>query len=131
VLFRSSEGSREFFDKDYAWWAFNFVSNWADLKYSYMIEDIKKVQKEFEDQFFENQPAIDKTALELYNKDPELAKQFLTTYSNTMATTVVDRWWKLADELVFKYYDGYVDGKSVGYPTWWLEEVGFGDTVGK
>jgi len=126
-----SEGSREFFDKDYAWWAFNFVSNWADLKYCYMIEDIKKVQKEFEDQFFANQPAIEKTALGLYNEDPELAIQFLTTYSNTVATTVVDRWWKLADELVFKYYDGYVGGKSVGYPTWWLEEVGFGDTVTK
>ncbi len=55
-----SEGSREFFDKNYAWWAFNFVSNWADLKYSYMIEDIKKVQKEFEDQFFANQPAVEK-----------------------------------------------------------------------
>ena len=41
-----SAGSRLIFDKDFAWWAFNFVSNWADLKYSYMIEDIKAAQTE-------------------------------------------------------------------------------------
>ena len=31
---------------DSAWWVFNFVSNYADLKYSYMIEDIQAVQAE-------------------------------------------------------------------------------------
>jgi len=38
-------------------------------------------------------------------------------------------WWELGDKLVAKYDDGYVDASDqVGYPTWWMEEVGFGET---
>lgn len=121
-----STGRRDIFDRDSAWWAFNFVSNWADLKFSYMIEDIKAVQNELEGDFFAMQPAIERAALEMYRRDPSLAIKFLTDYSNSCANRAVDTWWKLADELIAKYDDGYVDGKSVGYPTWWLEEVGFG-----
>ncbi|HMA60027.1 MAG TPA: C69 family dipeptidase [Halanaerobiales bacterium] len=124
-------GARDKFDES-AWWAFNFVSNWADLKYDYMIEDIRKEQDKFEKEFLAMQPTIDKAAEELYNKDPELARQFLTDYTNSNLVKVEDRWWELAEELVYKYHDGYVntedDVKSVGYPTWWLEEVNFGDT---
>ena len=125
-----STGSRLIFDKDFAWWAFNFVSNWADLKYSYMIEDIKAAQKEVEGDFFAMQSAVEMAALDLYKKDPSLAVKYLTNYSNDAANRAVNRWWKLADELVAKYDDGYVNAlDSVGYPTWWLEEVGFGDTT--
>ena len=47
---------------------------------------------------------------------------------------VQNAWWQLGWKLVGKYQDGYVmspEGKqkSVGYPTWWLESVGFGDTM--
>jgi dipeptidase len=123
-------GSRLIFDKNFAWWAFNFVSNWADLKYSYMIEDIKAAQKEVEGDFFAMQSAVEMAALDLYKKDPALAVKYLTNYSNDAANRAVNRWWKLADELVAKYDDGYVNAlDSVGYPTWWLEEVGFGDTT--
>jgi dipeptidase len=122
-------GSRFFFDRSSAWWAFNFVSNWADLKFSYVIEDIKAEQEKFESKFFANQPTIEKAALVLYEDNPELAIDFLNTYCNTMINRVVDRWWEFADELIFKYNDGYVGGSSVGYPTWWLEEVGYGDTT--
>ncbi len=123
-----ASGSRSFYDKESAWWAFDFVSNFADLKFSYMIEDIKTVQQELEGQFFAMQPAIEAVALELYEKDPEAAKQFLTTYSNSQATFALERWRKLADELIYKYNDGYINGKAVGYPTEWLKEVGFGET---
>jgi hypothetical protein len=56
--------------------------------------------------------------------------KYLTNYSNDCANRAVDRWWKLADELVAKYDGGYVNAlDSVGYPTWWLEEVDFGGTM--
>jgi len=124
-----SSGRRDVFDKDSAWWAFNFVSNWADLKFSYMIEDIKAAQNELEGDFFAMQPAVEMAAVELYKKDSALAVKYLTNYSNDCANRAVDKWWKLADELIGKYDDGYVDGSSVGYPTWWLEEVDFGSTT--
>lgn len=125
-------GSYDVFSRESAWWAFNFVSNWADLKFSYMIEDIKAVRDPLEAEFFAVQPSIEKTALELYQKDPGLARTFLTTYSNSCATRVVDAYWKLASQLVGRYSDGYVYGDyeykvdTVGYPDEWLKAVDFG-----
>jgi len=86
------------------------------------------VQKALEDEFFTLQPAIEKTALELYKKDPELAVKFLTEYSVMKGNKVLDRWVKLWEELVTKYNDGYVKGKkgwpeAVGYPEEWLRRV--------
>lgn len=128
-------GSYDVFSRESAWWAFNFVSNWADLKYSYMIEDIKAVRDPLEEEFFAVQPTIEKTALDLYEQDPDLARRFLTTYSNSCATRVVDAYWKLASQLVGRYADGYVYGddeykvESVGYPQEWMDAVGFGKST--
>jgi len=128
-------GSYDVFSRESAWWAFNFVSNWADLKYSYMIEDIKAVRDPLEEEFFAVQTAIEKTALNLYEQDPDLARRFLTTYSNSCATRVVDAYWKLASQLVGRYADGYVYGDdtykrdSVGYPQEWMDAVDFGKST--
>ena len=45
-------GSTEKFDRNVAWWAFNFVANWASIKFSYMKEDILAKQKEIEGKEF-------------------------------------------------------------------------------
>jgi len=97
-----------------------------------MIEDIKAAQNELEGDFFAMQPAIEQAALEMYKTDPTLAVKFLTDYSNSCANKTVDTWWELADKLIVKYNDGYVNiypevsRKSPGYPEWWLKEVGYG-----
>ncbi|MCR4424867.1 MAG: C69 family dipeptidase [Firmicutes bacterium] len=128
-------GSYDVFSRESAWWAFNFVSNWADLKYSYMIEDIKAVRDPLEAEFFAMQPVIEQTAIALYKQNPDLARTFLTTYTNSVANRVVDAYWKLASQLVGRYADGYVYGddewkyQTVGYPEWWLKEVGFGEST--
>ncbi len=128
-------GSYDVFSRESAWWAFNFVSNWADLKYSYMIEDIKAVRDPLEEEFFAVQPTVEKTALELHEQDAELARRFLTTYSNSCATRVVDAYWKLASQLVGRYADGYIYGddeykvESVGYPQEWMDAVDFGKST--
>jgi len=125
-------GGRDKFERESAFWAFNFVSNWAELKFSHMIEDIKKAYTTFEDGLFNLQPVIEKRAQDLYNEKPELAREYLTDYSNTMAQRVVDEWWKLGDYLIAKYSDGYINlprtGQTVGYPEEWLEAVGYGET---
>ncbi len=128
-------GAYDVFSRESAWWAFNFVSNWADLKYSYMIEDIKAVRDPFEAEFFALQPVIEKSAIELYKQNPALAQSFLTTYTNSCATRVVAAYWKLASQLVGRYADGYVYGDdtykldSVGYPDWWMKAVDFGKST--
>lgn len=128
----SRGGEYDIFSRESAWWAFNFVSNWADLKFSYMIEDIKAVRDPIEAEFFTMQPFIEDTALALYEQDPDLARSFLTTYTNASANRVVDAYWDLANQLVGRYADGYVyndetnRSSSVGYPQEWLDNVGFG-----
>jgi len=129
-------GAYDVFSRESAWWAFNFVSNFADLKFSYMIEDIKAVRDPFEAEFFAVQPTIEKTAIELYKQDPILAQQFLTTYTNSCAIRVTDAYWKLASQLVGRYSDGYVYGDdtykrdTVGYPDEeWRKAVDFGKST--
>ncbi len=131
----SRGGAYDVFSRESAWWAFNFVSNFADLKYSYMIEDIKAVRDPLEAEFAATVPAIDEAAANLYKTNPEAAKALITTYTNACANRAVDAYWKLASHLAGKYTDGYVYGDndgsydSVGYPEWWLHEVGFGEST--
>ncbi len=123
-------GGRDRYDRDSAWWAFNFVANWAELKYSYMIKDIKKMYSTNEEAFFNAQPIIEKRAQELYLEKPELAQEYLTNYSYSNAKRTVEEWRKFGDYLIAKYSDGYINypatGQSVGYPEGWLEKVEFG-----
>ncbi|MCJ7540406.1 MAG: C69 family dipeptidase, partial [Desulfobacterales bacterium] len=97
------------FSQDSAWWAFNFVANWAGLKYSYMIKDIQQKQDEIELAQINMIKEMDEKALALYKKDPKKVAPLLTTYCETQANQVVQAWWKLAWHLVAKYDDGYVN----------------------
>jgi dipeptidase len=111
-----------------AFWVFNFVSNFAYLRYSDMIVDIQKVQKQLENEFITFQPAIDSAALQLYNSNPELAQEFLTNYSVEQGTMVVNRWRKLGEHLLVKYMDGNVKDDSgnlsqPGYPPSWYRRI--------
>jgi len=116
------------FSWDSAWWVFNFVANIANLKYSYMIKDIKEVQRELEGRMLKMQPFVEKTAVGLYGVDPSLAADYLTGYSVTVGEKVVKRWRELGGFLLAKYNDGYVKDekgrpKEVGYPEEWLKRV--------
>jgi len=116
------------FSWDSAWWVFNFVANYANLRYADMRPDIQAVQKELEGEFLALQPAVEKTAVELAKSDPELATRYLTDYSVTHAEQVVQRWKALGEHLIAKYNDGYVrDEKGhpqeQGYPEAWLRRV--------
>ena len=123
-----TRGDIQEFSWDSAWWVFNFVANYANLKYSYMVKDIQKVQAALEGQFISLQPVIEKTAIDLYKKDPELLVRYLTNYSVTNGEMVVKRWIELGEFLLTKYNDGYVKNergraRGVGYPSEWLKEV--------
>ena len=74
-------------------------------------------------------PTIDTAALELFDKDPDLARKYLTDYCIDNAKRVVKQWRNLADYLIVKYDDGYVNeteiAGEVGYLKWWLIKVGY------
>jgi len=91
--------------KESAWWAFDFMDNLVNRRYQDMIKDLRAVRDPFEAEQFLLQPAIEKSALELHNTDPALAKQFLTQYTHLRASMAVDMYWALAEKLIVKYDD--------------------------
>jgi dipeptidase len=121
-------GNLQRFSWDSAWWVFNFVSNYAALRYSEMIVDIRAVQADLEGYLLDVQPAVDRAAGTLIERDPDLAHRYLTDHSRVHAEEVVRRWRELGEHLLTKYNDGYIkdaDGRprEAGYPDDWLREV--------
>lgn len=123
-----TNGSRKEFSWDSAWWVFNFVSNYTNLKYSHMIMDVQQVQQTIEGKYLELQPVIEATAGELLKQNRALAIDYLTDYSVRQAEALVVKWRRLGEHLMVKYNDGYVldeNGRpqGVGYPETWLRQV--------
>ncbi len=121
-------GSLQKYSDQSAWWVFNFVSNFCNLKYSWMIEDIQKVQEDIEGTYLAMQPYIEKTALEIHKTEPDLLTRYLTDYSVNNAEIVVEKWRDLGNYLITKYNDGYVKNEKgrpeeQGYPEGWLRKV--------
>ncbi len=120
-------GKLSHFTPESAWWAYNFVANYANLRYSYMIKDIQKVQQEIEDVIFGLQPAVEQAARHLRKTNPEMIGPYLTQYCNSTAEETLQKWWDLADLLITKYNDGYIQNpkgrpQEIGYPKKWLEQ---------
>ena len=120
-------GFSDKFNQESVWWAFNFVANWAGLKYSYIIKDIKEKQSELETLAIEGTKKIEKRALETYKTDINQTKVMLAAFSRHNAMNVYNTWWKLAWKLVAKYSDGYVNepgkmAQEVGYPDAWYKK---------
>jgi len=107
-----TKGSIAAFDWDSPFWVFNLVSNYAYGMYSYIIEDILKVQKELESYYIAMTPYIDKTAMDIYKDDKELAHKFITNYACNTAQNTVKRWKDLGYFIFAKYNDRYINDMS-------------------
>jgi hypothetical protein len=79
-----------------------------------MIKDIRAVQQELENGYKNILPAIDKTAKDLYDKDPAEARRFLTWFSASTADNATARWKQLGEYLLVKYIDGNVKKEENG-----------------
>jgi dipeptidase len=121
-------GSLNQFSWDSAWWVFNFVANYANLRYCDMLPEIQAVQRDLEGTFLALQPAVEKTAIELGKTDPKLMVRYLTDYSVSHGDQTVKRWKALGEHLITKYNDGYIQDEKgrpqeKGYPEEWLRRV--------
>lgn len=139
--FAVGNGDIHTYSADAAFWVFNKVANFAYLRYDVMSADIRKVQQQLENHYTTMTPAIDKTAKKLYEEDPELALEFLTTYSVNTANALVARWQRMFEFLLIKYIDGNIKQEEDGvfkwnkyggaparignpqYPDWWKKQV--------
>jgi dipeptidase len=122
-------GDHWHFDRKSARWAFDYVDYHTQPLYSYAIKDVRKAQKKWELTAVERTPLIDKAAMELYDKDPDKAIKFLTDYCMNNATSVINAWWELGDQLLVKYNHLWIyDVKTrkrlpLKFPDWYLKEL--------
>mmetsp|Transcript_9162 Transcript_9162/g.22756 ORF Transcript_9162/g.22756 Transcript_9162/m.22756 type:complete len:624 (+) Transcript_9162:94-1965(+) len=127
LSFRS--GHQSVFSRESAFWAACYAHNIANLKWSYMTKDITKRQDELEQASLELVASVQSENLEVVEE--AFARN---------ADSIVKSLWSLSDELIFRYADGFrnfpeseIDQHGgeitevLGYPTWWLEAVGYKD----
>lgn len=105
-----AEGTGNFneFSWDSAFWTFNFVSNYTYTRWSDMIVDVQKVQREFEGGYLADQAEVDRMALDLHKQNPGLARDYLTQVAAKNSSQLMARWKKLGEFLIWKYLDGNV-----------------------
>ena len=89
------------FDDDprLAWWTFKTLQDWVNKDYSVSIKKVRAVWDDFEEQAFARQPEMEKEVLELFSKDPDAARLFLTKYSKDLALRAVELSNRLIREL--------------------------------
>jgi len=126
-----STGVMNKFSRDSAWWAHDFVTNWASLQNweNASKQFILPLRSKFHNEIQAEMPAVEARA-------KKEGVQVLAEWQTRMQQRVVDRWWRLADELVVAYNDGFFNdaksnqmGLSIGYPTWWAHAIGFNQDV--
>ena len=125
----TESGSHWDFRFESTWWAIASVNTIADLRWSLMIPTINEYQEKYETSVVNQISAIDAAAVELYNQDPELAREFLTSFCNGNADVVRNAWWELLFVLIQenamgKVYD--LETKKISnysYPADWVEQM--------
>lgn len=84
-------------------WAVDFVDNLLALKWQEAVKDLYAVRNPLEQSFFDDQDEIEKKALEIYQKSPKKAKQFLTDYSKLKVAQTMEMYEQLKRTLISKY----------------------------
>lgn len=126
-----STGTLKEFRRDSAYWAFDFVANWASLANwrNASQQVVLPLRSRLHNEIAQEMKAVEDRA-----KQEGLA--VLADWQRRTQQRVVDRWWRLADELIVMYNDGFYNdakanklGISLGYPDWWARQVGFNQDV--
>jgi dipeptidase len=74
------------FTRKSAYWAARNLSKLVDIRYrADVIDEVKRVQMEFEGREFASQAEVEQTALRLYNKSPGDARAYLSIYTSGLA----------------------------------------------
>lgn len=128
-------GKQSAFSSKSAWWAFNFVKNWSQLRFDRISQDVRARIAALQQAAFDAREAMERHVVAHYNASSATDANataaidaYLERRSNELAASVVTRWWEFAWELVAKFADGYVTTgetpeqmETLGYPAWWLE----------
>ncbi|MBE0650923.1 MAG: C69 family dipeptidase [Bacteroidales bacterium] len=106
--FKVGNGSMMEWSDTSGFWIFNQVENFAYTAWDRIHPDIEKAQNKLENEFIEFTPAVDAGAQKLYAENPKMAVDYLTQYSNDMASKTFKTWKNLYHYLFMRYMDGNI-----------------------
>lgn len=95
------------YKEESARWAIDFVDNMANLKFQKISKDVQAVRNPWEAAIFKEQKEVEEEAKELYEKNPEQAQQYLTTYSNQKMQEVTQMFIDLRNTIIVKYTNNH------------------------
>lgn len=111
---RVGNGSMLEYSPTSLFWSFNKVTNFVYSRYSDMIVDLQKVQKNLESSFTEEVAELDKQLLKVYENNPEEAIAMMTNFSEAKTSQTFEEWEKLFIYLLVKYVDGNIKCEENG-----------------
>ena len=98
LCFREGNGSMSQYSPTAAFWLFNHVSNFCYLRYDVMIQDVRAIQKGYEEYFI--------STVNKLNSDATPTE--LTALSHQLAQKMMDGWNDLDHFLLTRYIDGNI-----------------------
>lgn len=134
-----SSGWQGVFNLNQSFWVHRVVENLAQIKFSYMIQDIRDLQSSLETA---SQTLLDNMAATVDQSSVALRGSHSTVDYDSVfsanAQKARDAFAQLANDLLFKYADGYINrwvgnkftSTSAGYPVDWLDQDSVGYTSG-
>ncbi|MBR4392363.1 MAG: C69 family dipeptidase [Bacteroidales bacterium] len=132
--FRPENNPRAEFSDQSAFWMNNWVANMIYPRYSMMIGDLRKAQKELEDYYFADQDSVLSAIKDMMPADRQ---SYLNKKSIAYAERMMQRWDKLAKYLIVKYNDQIVrrTDENGQFTRWGHDTPGYDqqfiDAVGK
>ena len=132
--FRPENNPRNEFNDQSAFWMNNWVANMVYPRYSMMIGDLRKAQKELEDYFFNDQDSV---MAAIQNLTPAERQQYLNRKSIEYTEKMMQRWDRLAKHLIVRYNDQIVRrvDENGQFARWGHETPGYDqqfiDAIGK
>lgn len=100
-------GNQNGFKTGSAAWAFRRAARLAQLGWSTCRPIVESTIQDVENRAFAEIPLIEKSGLELYARDAEKARVFLTAYCRDFALAATQRYWDLGDEVWASFVDDF------------------------
>ena len=113
--FREGNGSMSEWSETSAFWTFNQMSNWAYTKYNYIHPEIRKRQREMEENWVNKAvPELDERVFAIKGREAQV--KALTEFSCNQANKMTQSWKKFYQELFMKYMDGNLNTAQPNKP---------------
>jgi len=112
-------GNATTYDRNTFFFAVKNAYNIAHLRYDQGITAIQAAQKTWETKGADVQKLVDA----YFKKTPDVS--YITSQYMDHSQAVLNAWNILANDLMVNFSDGFAMQEAVGYPAWWLKDVGY------